>query len=357
MESVSTTEQLSQLVRASQHLRVLAGGTKPAAHGAAAISLAKLTGLRQYDPGEFTFTAYAGTPLKQIQQLLLEKGQCLPFDPPMVEAGATLGGTVATGLSGAGRLRYGGVRDFLLGAQLVLASGEVVSTGSKVVKNAAGFDFPKLFVGSLGQFGIATELTLKVFPTPESHATVEFECSSLNAACDTMKALATSNIDLSSLDMDDQHRVYARISGSREGVARRAAAVSAQTLATGKVLSDEQDEQVWHGLREFQWASDKQSLVKVAITPDKITKLAKAIEGAPFRISVGGHLAWIAWPNGEGGTTLDTLLKQLDCPGVALTGDWDSPLVGQHCGSLFADRIQSALDPTGKFSIKSMSTA
>src|SRR5436190_11409249 len=113
-----------------------------------------LSGMMEYDPAEFTFTALAGTPLAVVQKELAGNGQYLPFDPPLAAQGATLGGTVAAGLSGPGRLRYGGVRDFIVGVQWVDGSGTVIRGGGKVVKNAAGFDFPKLFTGSLGRLGI-----------------------------------------------------------------------------------------------------------------------------------------------------------------------------------------------------------
>ena len=95
-----------------------------------------------------------------------KQGQYLPFDPMLSAAGATIGGTVAAGISGPGRYRYGGIRDFLLGVQFISSDGAVINAGGKVVKNAAGFDIPKLLVGSLGRLGVMTELTFKVFPQP-----------------------------------------------------------------------------------------------------------------------------------------------------------------------------------------------
>ena len=74
---------------------------------------------------------------------------------------------MASGLSGPGRFRFGGLRDFLIGVQFVDGTGKLVRSGGKVVKNAAGFDLPKFMVGSLGRFGILTELSFKVFPAPD----------------------------------------------------------------------------------------------------------------------------------------------------------------------------------------------
>src|SRR4029450_4463398 len=90
---------------------------------------------------------------------LAARGQSLRCDPFLLDAGATLGGTVAAGLSGPGRFRYGGLRDFILGVRFVDGLGRLMHMGGKVVKNAAGFDLPKFLVGSLGRFGVLAELT------------------------------------------------------------------------------------------------------------------------------------------------------------------------------------------------------
>ena len=106
-----------------------------------------LNGVLEYEPSEFTFTALAGTPVRDIAAILAERGQYLPFDPMLVGAGSTLGGTVASGLSGPGRFRFGGLRDFILGVRFVDGGGRLLRLGGKVVKNSAGFDVPKFFVG------------------------------------------------------------------------------------------------------------------------------------------------------------------------------------------------------------------
>ena len=98
------------------------------------VSLKRLTGIIQYEPSEYTFTAYAGTPVAEVVAALSERNQYLPFDPMLTAAGATLGGTVAAGLAGPGRLRFGGLRDFLLGVRLITGDAEVVRAGGNVVK-------------------------------------------------------------------------------------------------------------------------------------------------------------------------------------------------------------------------------
>src|SRR5690606_9356314 len=161
---------------------VVGGGSKAglvAGDAEVRIDLSALRRLVEYDPGEFTFTAAAATPLREVREMLAAHGQYLPFDPPLADAGATLGGTVAAGRRGPGRLRYGGVRDFLIGIRFVDGRGALVQGGGKVVKNAAGFDLPKLMVGSLGRLGILTELTFKVFPAPPATASLRADFPAL----------------------------------------------------------------------------------------------------------------------------------------------------------------------------------
>ena len=181
-------------------------GTKPPLStprdGVFALDVSGLSGIIEYEPGEFTFTALAGTPIAEIDAALAEHGQFLPFDPPLVEAGATLGGTVAAGLSGPGRYRYGGVRDFILGVRYVDGAGKVVRTGGKVVKNAAGFDISKLMVGSLGAFGILIELSFKVFPKPEAYATFRVPHPTLDDALATLHRLTSSQMDFFAIDLE-----------------------------------------------------------------------------------------------------------------------------------------------------------
>ena len=174
MIAAGTVEQVQEAVRATgPEMRVLpvAGGTKPGVstprgHDVQQLDLSGLSGVLEYDPAELTITALAGTPVREVDSALEEHGQHLPFDPPLMAAGATLGGVVATGASGAGAWRHGGVRDFIIGVRFVDGTGRLVAGGGKVVKNAAGFDLPKLMVGSAGRLGVIVQLSFKVFPRP-----------------------------------------------------------------------------------------------------------------------------------------------------------------------------------------------
>ncbi len=148
----TTIDEVSPCVLDHPHVLPRGANTKPALSRTNAdvtpLDLTAVRGVSAYDPGEFTITALAGTTLQEIAETLNEHGQWLPFDPPLADAGATIGGTVAAGLSGPGRLRFGGVRDFLVGVRFIDGEGKLVRGGGTVVKNAAGFDLPKLMIGS-----------------------------------------------------------------------------------------------------------------------------------------------------------------------------------------------------------------
>ena len=140
--------ELVDAVRSTRRVIAIGAGTKPrlaqVGDEFSRISMTKLAGIIDYEPSEFTFTALAGTPVKTIVAELSQSGQYLPFDPLLADAGATLGGTVASGLSGPGRFRFGGLRDFILGVRFVDGDGRLLRLGGRVVKNAAGFDVPKI---------------------------------------------------------------------------------------------------------------------------------------------------------------------------------------------------------------------
>ena len=131
----STPFEAAECVRA--HPRVLAkgAGTKDAlarvGEDVATLSTLALNGIVEYEPAEFTVTVLAGTPIRDLAASLAERGQYLPFDPILVKAGATIGGTVAAGTSGPGRFRFGGVRDFILGVRFVDGAGHLLRMGGK----------------------------------------------------------------------------------------------------------------------------------------------------------------------------------------------------------------------------------
>ncbi len=128
-----------------------------------------LEGISSYEPTELVVTARCGTSLAQLEAVLAEQGQCLPFEPPHFAPGATVGGMVAAGLAGPSRATVGSVRDFVLGATLLTGRGDVMSFGGQVMKNVAGYDVARVLAGSLGTLGLIAEVSLKVLPMAPGH--------------------------------------------------------------------------------------------------------------------------------------------------------------------------------------------
>src|SRR6185369_17125727 len=153
-------------------------------------------GIVSYEPTELVVTARCGTPLVELEQALKEKNQCLPFEPPHFAAGATLGGCVATGLSGPRRASAGALRDFVLGVKLVDGRGRALGFGGQVMKNVAGYDVARLAAGSLGTLGVIAEVSLKVLPLPAVELTLELEMDQA-AALEAMNAWAGQPLPVS----------------------------------------------------------------------------------------------------------------------------------------------------------------
>ncbi len=175
---------LQDAVKTAASVQLTGAGTKSALRpnpdsAVHRLDLAHLSGIIEHQPTEFIIMAWAGTPIAQVQATLAKKGQYLPFDPLLAERGATVGGTVAANASGPERYRYGGVRDFIIGCHFIDGNGELLHGSGRVVKNAAGFDYPKVFVGSMGTLGALVDATCKVFPAPEAYATLAVSCDSL----------------------------------------------------------------------------------------------------------------------------------------------------------------------------------
>ena len=137
-----------------------------------------LNGVISYEPSELVVTVAAGTPLDELEALLAENGQYLPFEPPHFrwnpDSRATVGGMVACGLAGPARASVGGVRDYVLGLKLINGLGQHLSFGGQVMKNVAGYDVSRLMVGARGTLGLLTEISLKLLPVPPAEATLRF---------------------------------------------------------------------------------------------------------------------------------------------------------------------------------------
>jgi len=155
------------------------------------VDTARLRGITDYTPEDYVVAVRAGTPFQELQAALAEHGQWLPLDPPGVRE-ATIGGLIAANRNGPRRLLWGSIRDQLIGIRVALPTGEVIKAGGKVVKNVAGYDLTKLFIGSLGSAGIITEATFKISPRPGDGLTIRISVPGLAAAADLTRAVMRS---------------------------------------------------------------------------------------------------------------------------------------------------------------------
>jgi len=349
----TTPAELAEAVRSQPRVLAVGARTKPrlsqVPNGATLVSTRALRGIVEYEPDEFTFTALAGTSVREIGQVLAGKGQYLPFDPMWLEAGATLGGTVAAGVSGPGRFRFGGVRDFILGVRFVDGQGRLLRMGGKVVKNCAGFDLPKFFVGSLGRYGVLAEVTFKVFPAPAARLTLKLTTSGVEAATRVLMDAANSRWEPDALDLlPDGKTVCLRLAGPAPALETLSREVL--TRWPGQALSTESAEAAWSEVREFRWAHADGVLVKVAITPavvPSLDALARSLDGTRVHVSAGGNVAFVSLPSSVQPTAWHERLCALGLSGVTLRGN--APLwCGVHKTAI-ASAVKQALDPQNRF--------
>ena len=155
------------------------------------LATTRLNSVVEYEPADLTVTVEAGIRLRDLQTELAKHRQYLVLNPPYADR-CTIGGIVATNASGSFRLRHGTARNQVLGLRVVQADGTVVKSGGKVVKNVAGYDLNKLYIGAFGTLGIITEVTLKLSPIPVRQAILTADFQNVQEAVDTGLAIVSS---------------------------------------------------------------------------------------------------------------------------------------------------------------------
>ncbi len=256
----------------------------------------KLTRLLEHEAPDLTCHVEAGITLAALQAQLATKGQRLALDPPDAQQ-ATIGGILASNASGPKRLRYGTARDMVIGLQVVQASGEVARSGGRVVKNVAGYDLNKLYIGSLGTLGIIVEANFKLQPLPANERTLILTFSNAADAMQTVIAILGSLLTPSAIELIDSgaasdmtdffglnlptsgYTVAVNFEGSIASIDRHVN--ETQLLARkngalpGDILTGEAQNQFWEVIREHT-----QGLVtcKVAVMVSQMASYLKAIE-------------------------------------------------------------------------------
>lgn len=285
----------------------LRGGGSKAAIGAdreaEIVDMRGFSGVIDYDPPELVLTVGAGTPLAEVEALVESKGQMLAFEP-YGHGGATMGGVVAAGIAGSGRLTAGSARDHLLGFTAVSGRAERFVGGGKVVKNVTGYDLPKLVAASWGRLVAVTELTLKVLPRPRVTSTMAIEGLDHHQAQAAMAAAMGSAAEIGAAahlpaSVDGPALTLFRISGFAPSVAARLAALPGIVGDHGKALAlpEDQAAEHWTAIRDAAPLADAATLWRVNLPPtggpELIDRLAP--QGARWLFDWAGGLVWLGF--------------------------------------------------------------
>lgn len=248
----SIIEQFSSTIRTAseseQPLQIQGGGSKafygnPPPCQTRKLAIGTFHGIVDYEPTELVMTARAGTSLAEIESILHQNGQMLAFEPPYFSDLATLGGCIATGLSGPRRATAGAARDFVLGVRILDGAGRDLHFGGKVMKNVAGYDVSRLMAGSMGTLGVLLEISLKVLPLPASERTLRLEMDPMRAI-EAMNRWAGKPLPISATcHVDGQ--LFIRLSGADSAIR------AAHTQIGGEQLHDDvQGKHFWQSIRE-----------------------------------------------------------------------------------------------------------
>ena len=271
------------------------GNPRPA--GAALISTRGYAGIVNHDPTELVVVARAGTPITALEACLAERGQALAFEPPRFgpDRAGTVGGMVATGLSGPARLSAGSCRDALLGLTVLNSSGELMRFGGTVMKNVAGYDMTRLHAGAMGTLGLVLDVALKVLPRPKASLTLSAPMGQAEALTKTNSWLAQP-LPISASAWLPEGELVLRLAGAQAAV-QSAADRLTKSLgpSQARVWPAAEATDFWEGLRDhrhpfFTPAAPHLSLWRLSLPP---TQPVLGLAGAIPLIEWGGAQRWI----------------------------------------------------------------
>ncbi|MDH5654628.1 MAG: glycolate oxidase subunit GlcE [Spirochaetia bacterium] len=221
MEYQDLSEIIKQSYKNGTPLRITGSQTKnfygAALHGEK-LSVLDYSGIVDYEPSELVLTVKAGTPLREIEELLRSRGQMLAFEPPHYGENATLGGSLACGFSGPRRPFADSAGSYTLGVKICDGRGRILSYGGRVMKNVAGYDVSRIMTGSMGTLGVLLEISLKVLPLPDCELTLKKQMG-LSETAEFFSAIARKPFPLSGAAWVDG-AVYVRLSGNERAVAK-----------------------------------------------------------------------------------------------------------------------------------------
>jgi glycolate oxidase FAD binding subunit len=306
-----------------------------------AIDLSAMSGVTLYEPEELVLSAKAGTPVADIERLLAQNKQQLAFEPMDCSQllahdtrggkGGTIGGAIATNLSGPRRLKAGAARDHILGISVVSGRGETFKSGGRVVKNVTGYDLSKLMTGSWGTLGVLTDVTLKVLPAAETETTLVIRELNDEDATTAMALAMGSSAEVSGaahLPYGIPERVVSdlrgadaatllRVEGFGPSVAYRVETLKSLLKNAGAIeeMTDRSSKELWRDIRDCGPFADgtEQSVWRVSMAPSEAHKMVLALRmeaGADAFYDWQGGLVWLRMEAEPEADILRRLIRQ-----------------------------------------------
>lgn len=267
------------------------GGTKkewgnPAAREDVILSTARLNRVVEHAWADMTATVEAGCTVARLQATLAEHGQRVAMDPLWPEK-ATVGGILATNDSGPLRLRFGGLRDLIIGITIALPDGTLAMSGGKVVKNVAGYDLPKLMTGSLGTLGVITQAVFRLHPLPRVSRTLTISPRSIEEAQRILLAIQDTQLAHSALQVRLESGTLPELDILLEGTE---AGIDAQEQIVRKIAETHPGNGEMWTAREQLWPpAPGEAVAKLSVLPSRIAQAAADIERA-----ASGSGSWCA---------------------------------------------------------------
>lgn len=344
--------------RDGRALLIRGGGTKldwgaPPERTDLVVDTTGLSGLVAHNPEDSTAVVRAGMPLAALQEHLAGSDQWLAVDPPETDAGATVGGIVAANSSGARRLRYGSIRDLVIGVTIVLPDGSVARAGGHVIKNVAGFDLMRLVTGSLGTLALVAEVVVRLHPLPGAGRTVAVPADAAAATALTLGLLAAP-VEPVAMDWSDaesgrafgeqQPALWVWLQGEETAARAQADAVvdlAARRGLRSRVLDGDEQAGVWGGLARAVRGHEGDTVVRATTVPSGLADAASALETAARATGVEASLC------SHAGLGLHTArLSGADAAAHAdVLRGWRDAVVGQGGAAVVRRRVPSLDDP------------
>jgi glycolate oxidase FAD binding subunit len=360
----ATPQDLAAIIREAaargQTLAVTGCGSKPGIGPGAADAVLDVTGISGtilHDAGELLLTVPAATPLAQVEALLAKAGQCLAFEPPSPDAiwgkvGGTIGGAVASGLSGPRRPFAGAARDHVLGVSGVTGRAEIFTAGGKVLKNVTGFDLPRLLTGSRGTLAVLTEITLKVLPLAPRQATLLLPADTAAQAVRIMADALMVDGGISGAAWADG-QVQLRIEASPAALPALVDAARAR-LQASTVIDDGASRALWASIASLSGQIAPDDLVwRCPLPATRAPALAALLPAAArLRLDWAGALAWVLLPPDMADLDVHALVAQAagrDGHAERLLGRGPVPARAPLEAGLAAlsARVKAQFDPAG----------